>query len=107
MCDDYGPDAIGLVLASPKCQDMSKLRLQPDRNGNLPGPEARPGLDGPKGNLFRVFIKILTWIIKYNPNVLYFVENVDFSDMKKHWKEVCDALGQPVVINAKDHSYTH
>ena len=26
--------------------------------------------------------------------------------MKEDWKEVCDALGKPYIINSQDHSYT-
>ena len=44
--------------------------------------------------------------MKHHPNVKYFVENVEFSDMPRDWAEVCDALGRPTIINAHDYSYT-
>ena len=34
------------------------------------------------------------------------MENVDFYDLKDDWKEVCDALETPVLVNSSIHSYT-
>ncbi len=98
------------------CNDFSKLqvRLLPDRL-DYKGPPRKPGVDprqgliinGKYGKALRKCIEILGWVTncKYHPNAKYFSENVEFSDMKGHWKEVCDALGKPHTINSQDHSY--
>ena len=105
---ELGQDAIDKVFFGAPCEDFSFLRLLPNRQGKLPpqGSNPRPGLDGPKGKILRQCIKILGWVLEFNPSALYFVENVDFSDMKSDWKEVCDALGTPFLVNSSDHSYT-
>ena len=101
-----GHGAIDKVFFGSPCEDFSFLRLLPNRQGKLPpqGSNPRPGLDGPKGQILRQCIKILTWVLEFNPSALYFVENVDFSDMKSDWKEVCDALGTPFLVNSSNHS---
>jgi len=93
------------------CNDFSKLRLLPDRLDykgppRRPGVDPRQGLNGKYGKTLRKCIEILGWVTKYHPNAKYFSENVEFSDMKEDWKEVCDALGKPHIINSQDHSYT-
>ena len=30
-----------------------------------------------------------------------------FKDMKEQWDEVCRDFGKPIIVNAKDHSYSH
>ena len=105
------PDQLKLIGAGPECNDFSKLRLLPDRpdyNGprNRKGKDPRKGLNGKYGKTFRAVIKIIGWAMKHHPNVKYFVENVEFSDMPRDWAEVCDALGRPTIINAHDYSYT-
>ena len=45
-------------------------------------------------------------MLKYNPEAEYLCENVVFDDMPEYWQEACNALGDPIVINAQDHSYT-
>ena len=96
-----GHGAIDKVLFGAPCEDFYFLRLLPNRQGKLPpqGSNPRPGLDGPKGQTLRQCIKLLTWVLEFNPTALYFVGNVDFSDMKSDWKEACDALGTPFLVN--------
>ena len=100
-----------VLFASPMCNDFSKLRLLPDRKDyrghkRRPGEDPRAGLDGKYGRTFRTVIKIIQWVLKYHPHALYFVENVEFKAMGAHWKEVCDALGEPLIVNHEDHSTT-
>ena len=90
------------------CNDFTKLRLLPDREDykgpkRKPGVDPRPGLDGKYGKTFRQVIAIWGWILKYHPDCLFFIENVDFTDMAKDWKEVCDALGTPIIITSHDY----
>lgn len=106
---DLGVNNIKILGFGAPCEDMSKLRLLPDRPGypqrRCRG-DPRPGLSGPKGQVFRAAIKVASWVRKHNPDCELFVENVDFSDMPEDWAEVCKALGKPIIINAADHSYT-
>jgi site-specific DNA-cytosine methylase len=103
--------SIVLFSASPECNDFSKLRLLEDRPeyrgpAREPGKDPRPGLDGKHGRTFRRVIEILGWVQKHHPGVKYFIENVNFKDMPSDWKEVCEALGEPIDIVAHDHSNT-
>ena len=104
-------DSIALLSFAGMCNDFSKLRLLPDRLDykgppRKPGVDPRKGLNGKYGITVRKCIEILGWVSKYHPNSKHFSENVEFSDMKEDWKEVCDALGKPYIINSQDHSYT-
>ena len=104
-------DSIALLSFAGMCNDFSKLRLLPDRLDykgppRKPGVDPRKGLNGKYGITVRKCIEILGWVTKYHPNSKHFSENVEFSDMKEDWKEVCDALGKPYIINSQDHSYT-
>ena len=103
--EKLGEGAIDKVFFGAPCEDFSFLRLLPNRRGQKSS-NPRPGLDGPKGQILRQCILILQWVLKYNPTATYFVENVDFSDLKEDWKEVCDALGTPHLVNSSDHSCT-
>ena len=67
-------------------------------------PPAR--LHGKYGSTLRKCIEILGWALTYHPDCKFFAENVDFSDMPADWKEVCDALGTPIIITSHDYSYT-
>ena len=104
-------NALKIINATAECNDFSKLRLLPDRDDyrgprRKVGEDPRPGLDGKYGRTFRKCIQIIGWAQKHHPLVKYFVENVDFSDMKEDWSEVCGALGKPLVITASDYSTT-
>ena len=105
-----GKDAIEVICAGPMCNDFTRLRLLPDRpgwNGPPSGPgDPRPGLDGKYGQTVRKCIEIIGWVLKYNPNAKYFMENINFSDMKEDYAEVCSALGTPLVLDSYDHSCT-
>ena len=88
------------------CNDFTKLRLLPDRPDykgppRKPGEDPRPGLDGKYGKTFRQVIKIIGWVLKHHPNCKFLIENVDFSDMPKHWAEVNDALGKPLILTSR------
>ncbi len=104
-------DSTAILAFGAMCNDFSKLRLLPDRLDfkgppRKPGVAPRQGLNGKYGKTLRKGIEILGWVTKYHPNDKDFSENVEFSDMREDWKEVCDALGKPHIINSQDHSYT-
>ena len=99
------------VLFGAPCKDLSKLRLLMSKARaalyRLLDRKPRPGLDGPHGKVFRQCLQITTWVLKYNPEAEVFCEQVDFSDLAAHWKEVCDALGVPYMFSAEEVSYTN
>ena len=104
--ESLGRDVISVVGIGAPCEDFSKLRLLPPRNPRdrqLQATDPRPGLKGPKGQLLRKCVQILKWVLKYNPNCKYLVENVDFSDLTDDWNEIKSELGPPIVL---DGSYT-
>lgn len=55
--------SIDLILSGSPCQDLSNAGK-------------RAGIYGEKSGLFWVFVEILNHVKKYNPNVLFFQENV-------------------------------
>ena len=65
---------LSLFGAGPECNDLSKLRLLPDRPG-YNGPKRGPGTDpwkglqlaGKHGKTFRKAIKLWGWILKHHP----------------------------------------
>ena len=69
------------------------------------GKDPRPGLNGPKGKIFRKCVQIYRWIMKYNPKCKYLFENVVFDDMPD-WHQMNRWLGKPVVIQARYYSNT-
>jgi site-specific DNA-cytosine methylase len=89
---------IDVFIATAPCQDFSRAKL---RDGG-----ERLGLAGPQGSLLLVLMRVWEWVMAHNPGCQYFIENVDFSDMKADWETVCKVLGQPVFLNSADHSYT-
>ena len=114
-------DSIKWLVAGPECSDFSKLRLLPpseyfvkerqkqarDSGGRyIPVKSPREGLNGPKGKTFRTCIKIWGWVKKHHPNCAYLFENVAFNDMDSDWREVCEALGEPLIIDSHDFSAT-
>jgi hypothetical protein len=109
---DLGAGNVKIVAFGAPCEDMSKLRLIVRRKRNSNTTEGsrrvdpRPGLDGPKGKVFRSCIQVLIWVLKHNPDCEFFCENVKFDDMPEDWEEICKALGTPLIINAQDYSYT-
>ena len=92
---------IDVLVASPPCTDLSRVKV--DRDGT----DHRLGLAGPTGQLFVKFLEIFGWVRKHNPDCKYIVENVDFEDRVQDWATVCAVLGTPVKMNARDFSYTH
>ena len=103
---DLGSGAIKLLLFGAPCEDMSKLRLLVSNKQKKHSGDPRPGLDGKRGMVFRRCIQVLQWVLKYNPDCEYFIENVVFTDMPSDWHEVCQALGDPVIVNAELYSFT-
>lgn len=103
---DLGQGNIKLLLAGPPCQDFSRLRLITRHKGRKSMRELRPGLQGPHGSLFRNVIQILQWVLKYNPDCEFLIENVVFSDIEDDWNEICSALGEPMVIDSQMYSFT-
>jgi len=63
---ELGHGAIDEAFFGAPCEDFSFLRLLPNRKGKLPpeGSNPRPGLDGPKVQILRQCIKILTWVLE-------------------------------------------
>ena len=52
-------------------------------------------------------MQVLQWIRKYNGNVQFFIESVDFSDRTEDWNEITMGAGvEPIVVIAEDVSYT-
>ena len=114
-------NSIKWMVAGPECADFSKLRLLPpseafvqsrqqqarDSGGKyIPNSYPRKGLDGEKGKTFRTCIKIWGWVKKHHPDCAYLFENVVFNDMDADWREVCEALGEPLILDSHDHSAT-
>jgi site-specific DNA-cytosine methylase len=114
-------NSIKYLVGGAECSDFSKLRLLPpseafvkdrekqarDSGGKyIPQSYPRKGLDGDKGKTFRTCIKIWGWVKKYHPDCAYLFENVVFNDMDADWREVCEALGEPVIIDSHDYSAT-
>ena len=77
-----------------------------DFTGKVPEIDPRPGLNGKKGSLFRTTIECWKLCKELNQSCHYFIENVVFNDMTQDWEEVCRALGQPTIVDAKNHSRT-
>ena len=102
---------IVLFIGATPCGDFSKLRLLPERGSEDTSltwqvVDPRPGLKGPNGHKFRQLIVIWSWVLKRNPDCEYFIENLYFDDLQEDWTEVCQALGEPIVVNAQDYSRT-
>ena len=100
-----GHNAVKLFLAGPPCQDFSKLRLIVKKSAQKSERELRPGLNGPNGRKFREIIKLWKLVKKHNPDCEFLIECVDFRDLEEDWAEVCEALGDPMLIDAKLYSY--
>ena len=90
----------------PRFLQAVKLRRITRRPANQKASDLRPRLNDPHGRLFGDTIGILGWVLKHNPYCEYLIENVGFDEMTEDWKEICSALGSPVLINAQDYSYT-
>jgi hypothetical protein len=103
---ELGFNAIKLLGFGPPCEDQSKLRLIRSKAQQQSGKNPRPGLDGPKGAVFRQCLLVLCWVRKHNPAVEVFAENPDFADLAESWDEVCHALGEPLMIAHDDFSTT-
>ena len=82
------------------------MRLITRKSSKKAAKELRPGLNGPNGRVFRQVIQILQWVLKYNPDCEFLIENVNFSDMEADWSEICNAIGTPMVIDSQRYSYT-
>ena len=102
-----GKSAISMICFGAPCEDMSKLRLLPPRHAGDRKANPRPGLDGPKGQIFRECLKVRRWIKEFSPRAKTFIENVDFSDMEEHWAEIEEDTGmKPILIDSADYSNT-
>ena len=90
------------VDLQPPCKDHSTKRLLPSKYGKqLKDP--RPGFRGRHGQVALKGLEILGWIIDiHGSEVEYFMEFLDCSDMKSDWSLVCEALGEPIVLDAAD-----
>lgn len=86
------------------CEDFSLFRTLPPRKGCKP--KGRPGIEGNTGKLFKKLIQIKEWVLKYNPECEWFIENIPFKDLTTSWDYVCERLGEPLILDAADYSYT-
>ena len=93
------------LVAAPTCEDFSLMRLLRSKYKHAKK-KGRPGLAGEIGRVFRQVIKIRDWVLKYNPKCEVFIENLPFDDLTEDWREVCNALGEPTVLDAADVSHT-
>jgi DNA (cytosine-5)-methyltransferase 3A len=77
--------SIDLLIGGSPCQSFSVAGKQ-------------EGFDG-KSGLFYDYVDIYNQILKYNPNIIFLLENVV---MKKEWKDVItNTIGvQPIMINS-------
>ena len=100
-----GRDAIAMYVMATPCEDFSKLRLIANRLKTGKN-DPREGLRGKKGAVTLHALQIWVWILKHNPNCELFAENVKFDDMKEDWEAVCKVLGEPLIHDAADVSYT-
>jgi site-specific DNA-cytosine methylase len=99
-----GFNVIKSFVAGPPCQDMSKLRLLPGYRKKK-GQNTQPGLKGKHGQVFIQVLQIFAWVMKYNPDLRFWVlENLDFSDLTEDWEVICSALGDPYVLDSADFS---
>jgi len=104
---NLGMNAIVLYVMQTPCEDFSLLRLLPPRYRNKKLEiNPRPGLLGKKGAVTVQCLLVWTWIRKYNPACELFSENIKFDDMKADWDIVCKALGQPLVLDSADYSFS-
>ena len=105
---DLGREEVSFISFGAPCEDFSILRLLPPRHkgDELNKDNPRPGLKGQKGRIFLECIKILKWVLKYNPKCKYLVENVVFDDLYDDWNQIISELGEPIIIEAADHSST-
>ena len=82
---------------------MSRL-LPSNYGGRLKNP--RPGLQDKYGKVFLACLEVTAWVREFNPNCEIFCETLPFTDLVADWKVVCLALGQLIVIDSADHSFT-
>ena len=105
-----GFNAIKMVGLGPPCEDQSLLRLIRSKAQaeaqRRKGVNPRPGLDGPKGAVFRRCLWLVQVVRKYNPDAEIICENPDFADLVDSWEEVCAVLGEPLLIAHEDFSTT-
>ena len=99
----------GLFSGWP-CRNLSWLRTRKGKDGRIPTKDERNGLLGATGansGLYYYMKRIWEWIKEFNPDAVFFLDNVVFDDMKDQWDEVCRGFGQPIIVNSKNHSYSH
>ena len=96
---DLGRNRIALLAWGAPCEHLLLLRLlRKVLDGEDHDP--RPGLAGEKGKVLLKCIEITGWVMRYNPDCEYFIENVDFRNLKDDWDQVCQALGPPNVLSS-------
>lgn len=92
-----------LVTAGWPCKDTSRLRLR----GKGGGEESRQGLRGRESGKFEDLKRVWFIVLKVYPNAKHLLENTVFNDLPESWAAVCSIFDEPLIINAKHHSYTH
>ena len=65
----------------------------------------RNGLLGAESGLYYYMKRLWEWIKEFNPDAVFFLENVVCNDMKEQWDEVCQDFEQPIIVSSKNHSY--
>ena len=101
---DLGPGVIKRLDIAAPCKDHSKSRLLPTQSGKPGG--YRPGFAGEHGKVLLKCIEVLSWVMEHNPECEIFMENVVFDDMEDDWNFISSILGEPIIIDSSEHSYT-
>ena len=97
---------LGMIGGWP-CRNLSWLRTRKGKDGRIPHKSERSGIFGKESGKYFQMLKVWQWIKEFNPNADYFLENVVFDKLKEQWEKVCEDFGKPIMVNAKDHSYSH
>ena len=107
MIKDLGP--IRGMKAGWPCQNLSWLRTRTGQDGRIPSPAERSGLDGAESGKYHKMKQVWGWIKEFNPDADYIIENVHFRcpELQDQWDQVCSDFGTPLIVNSKDHSYSH
>ena len=95
------------MLAGWPCKDSSWLRTQTGKDGRQPSKGERSGIFGSETGKYFSMRNVWTWIKEFNKEAHHFLENVVFNELEEQWKIVCKDFGTPIVVNSKDHSYSH
>ena len=74
----------GLFSGWP-CGNLSWLRTRNGKDGRIPTKDESNDLLGAESGLYYYMKRIWEWIKEFNPDAVFFLENVAFNDMKDQW----------------------